>query len=67
MPMRGEAISVQPPKPILGLVARFARNLSACGHAQADRDSYLAGGINELQLRCEGVGLLSTELLAIDT
>ena len=43
MPMRGEAISVQPPELILGLVARFDRN----------RDSYLSGGINEMQLRQE--------------
>jgi predicted type IV restriction endonuclease len=43
MPMRGEAISVQPPEPILDLVARFDRN----------RDSYVAGGINETQLRPE--------------
>jgi hypothetical protein len=45
MPMRGEAISVQPPEPILDLVARFERN----------RDSYLAGGINETQLRQESI------------
>ena len=43
MPMRGEAISVQPPEPILDLVARFDRN----------RDSYGSSSYNETQLRRE--------------
>ena len=41
------------PSQVADPVERFDRNLSACGYAQADRDSYLAGGINETQLRQE--------------
>jgi hypothetical protein len=42
MPMHGEAISVQPPESILGLVARFDR----------DRDSCLAGGTMKEERTC---------------
>ena len=64
MPMRGEAISVQPPEAILDLVARFDRN----------RDSYLAGGtMNEERTRGtnnasahELCGLLEEEIRIVE-
>jgi hypothetical protein len=40
---------------VLQLIEEFDRNLSACGHAQTDREAYLSGKDNEVQLSRQSV------------
>ena len=47
--------AIQPPSTVLDLVEQFERNLSACDHAQADRDEYTSGKCNESQFRRESL------------